>query len=88
MNKPWENDMLYDGTASILFQPVCSVCKRVLYEKIDFVERPDIIPNKLAHVKTNDDYYVVPKRCPYCDSFFTMIQMPTKLPFDNREGDK
>lgn len=63
------DNMDYD-TAAILFRPICSKCKHILYDTIDYIEYPygyDIIPNK----------------CPFCNEPFESIEIPTTLPFKN-----
>ena len=56
--------------AEILFRPVCSKCRRELNSIIDY-------QHDLGYGS------VVPGRCPYCDAWFTGIEMPTRLPFNN-----
>lgn len=65
------------GTASILFRPICSKCKNILYEKIDCIN----IKYKNSFVT---DYTIVPHKCPYCNTPFENIEIPTTLPFENK----
>lgn len=66
--------------AEINFLPVCSNCKCILRE-VDWKAEEDITnPNaKLYYAKTHG---IVPSHCPKCNTLFTRITMPTKLPFD------
>ena len=64
-------------TGKILFRPICSKCKKLIPEKIDYITYP---------YKSNgfigEKGYIQPSRCPFCNTVFEGIEMPTKLPFD------
>ena len=68
------NNMNYN-TASILFRPICSKCKNIIYGKIDCIN----IKYDKCFVS---DYYIVPEKCPHCNTPFENIEIPTKLPFN------
>lgn len=68
-------------TASIIFRPICSKCKHIIYEDVDYIEYP--VHSKLGWFK---DYSITPKECPYCGIRFNKIEMPTSLPFYEREA--
>lgn len=60
--------------AEILFRPVCSKCRTELHSIIDY---------QGINFRGFIDGVVEPGRCPYCDAWFTSIEMPARLPFDN-----
>ena len=60
--------------AKILFRPVRSKCRRELNSVIDY---------QCIDFRGFEDGIVEPSRCPYCDAWFTCIEIPTRLPFDN-----
>ena len=69
--------------AAILFRPVCGKCDKQLHLLIDCEEQTIVIHNdpRFMHRK---DYHITPTRCPYCGEYFTSIEMPGSVPFDNR----
>ena len=69
-----------NNTASILFRPVCSKCRGLLYRTIDFIEYPAQIENYKGAILPTD-FDIIPNKCPYCNASFESIEMPTKLPF-------
>lgn len=69
--------------AAILFRPVCSKCDKQLHLLIDCKEEAIAIDNAPQSMY-DEDYRITPERCPYCGEYFTSIQMPTSVPFDNR----
>lgn len=69
--------------AEILFRPVCSKCNNQLHLLIDCEEETIPIDND-PHFMRYKDYYITPKSCPYCGEYFTSIEMPGSVPFDNR----
>ena len=60
--------------AEILFRPICSKCRRELNSVIDYQG------DNFIGIRGG---FVEPGRCPYCDAWFTGIEIPTRLPFDN-----
>ena len=69
------------GTAEILFRPICSKCKHILYEEIDYIEYPVAIGDYKGMLMNN--FTITPQKCPYCNAPFERIEIPTKLPFRN-----
>jgi len=72
--------------AAILFRPVCSKCDNQLHLLIDCEEETIVtdIDNAPHYRYLDKDYKITPKCCPYCGEYFTDIQMPVSVPFDNR----
>lgn len=72
--------MIDDELATIQFMPVCSVCKQILFETISV----DTFYNELTdkHV-LYARHTITPQRCPYCETPFISITIPTTLPYDN-----
>ena len=68
--------------AEILFRPVCSNCNNQIHQLIEYDEEISEIDGN-PRFRQCERYYITPKSCPYCGEFFTRIEMPTKLPFDN-----
>ena len=68
--------------ASILFRPICSKCGKQLHLLIDCKEETIAIDNS-PQFMYDKDYRITPECCPYCKEYFTSIQMPTSVPFDN-----
>ena len=68
-----------DDIASILFRPICSKCKHILYTEINCSEYP-ILTNYYSGCYLGY-YEITPEKCPYCNAIFNNIEMPTKLPF-------
>lgn len=70
--------------AKILFRPVCSNCNNQIYQLIEY--EANIIPiDGNSCVLYSKDCYITPTECPYCGEYFTSIEMPGSLPFDNRK---
>ena len=57
--------------AEINFLPVCSNCKQIIHETIDYEEHADTYPS----------YTITPGVCPHCGERFDSITMPRRLPF-------
>lgn len=70
--------------AEIRFLPVCSNCRNVITEEIDWREDADYIPygNNLNIFDGFKTHHIVPSICPHCNCIFTKITMPAKLPFE------
>ena len=69
--------------AQILFRPICSNCKKQLFDVIDFeydLHRIEGEGAGILHCRTG---HVEPARCPYCKEWFESIEMPNSLPFPN-----
>ena len=64
--------------AEIQFRPICSNCKQIIYDKIDFGYDEDAVCDK---VKYPHNYWMTPIECPNCGELFEMIIMPRNLPF-------
>ena len=71
-----------NNIASIVFRPICSKCKHLIYEEIDYIEYPIQINNYKKCL--SNDYEIIPNKCPHCNTPFESIEIPTKLPFDWR----
>ena len=67
--------------AAVLFRPVCSKCDNQLHLLIDYEEEAITDVPPFVYRK---DYHITPERCPYCGEYFTSIEMPGSIPFDNR----
>lgn len=66
--------------ATIQFMPVCTKCKKVIFDYID-------CNNEVWHMD-NVGYVncqITPYSCPNCGAIFEEVTMPTELPFDNRD---
>lgn len=79
--------------ASIEFVPVCSNCKHIITDLIDFRSTvTDVLvgsPEKGMEKMLAPNYQIHPYSCPNCKMIFDRIALPTKLPYDNslfREG--
>jgi len=67
--------------AEIRFMPVCTECKKIIFERIDcnnMVWQKDTIRYCV-------NYQLTPYSCPNCGAIFEQIEIPTRLPFDNRD---
>ena len=68
--------------AEINFLPVCSNCRTILDDQlIDFIE--DEIHNESPYVLLKN-FHIVPKFCPKCKEYFSLITMPTELPVQSK----
>lgn len=67
--------------AAILFRPVCSKCDNQLHLLIDCEEEAI---NDAPPFVYRKNYHITPEYCPYCEEYFTGIEMPGSVPFDNR----
>lgn len=67
--------------AKILFRPICGNCRRQLDEYIYITEDYYHVENSKCSLKNSRIY---PVQCKYCGALFDCVEMPTKLPFDNR----
>lgn len=77
--------------AEIKFLPVCSNCKRIIYETVDYgyPEFSDIdYIDDSKYIRISPKRAISPNCCPYCDIHFDMIMMATELPFENDKYDK
>lgn len=68
--------------ATIQFMPVCTECKKVIFDYIDC--NNEVL--SMDNVRYPTHYQITPYSCPNCGAIFEQIVMPTRLPFDNREG--
>lgn len=68
--------------ASSNFLPVCSNCLKIIWQTVEATQEIENV-DKRPKV-TGARYSISPEKCPYCNSFFENIIIPTKLPFDNR----
>lgn len=69
--------------ASISFVPMCTNCKQIIWDVIDYKEayrQPDV----LGGARYFKDHEISPERCPNCGKIFESIEVPTKIPYDNR----
>lgn len=71
-----------ENFADIIFLPVCSKCHTVFYGTVDCVPQRIVA---VDHRSVHQDYEITPSECPNCKRKFTGIQIPTKLPYTNRE---
>ena len=74
------------NTATISYLPVCTNCNTIIWDKIDYKE-PDLeIEQNSRHLNYSALHSgeVQPRKCVNCGAIFTSIEIPTKLPFDNR----
>lgn len=71
--------------AKILFRPVCSNCNNQIYQLIEYEANMIPIDGDSHILYCKDCYCITPTRCPYCGEYFTSIEMPGSLPFDNRK---
>lgn len=66
----------------IRFMPVCSNCERIIHGYID-VQEVEPLANRDNHkMQIWKEHEIIPWRCPYCETMFERIVMPTKLPFN------
>ena len=72
-----EVGMTDQNLAKILFRPMCGECGRELNSVVDYQRV------YFRGLEGLVDGFVEPGRCPYCGAFFTGMEMPTRLPFDN-----
>ena len=70
------------GMASILFRPVCSECRKVLYEIIDCTKSP-LLDEKGYKRSFLNGFTITPERCPFCGIQFDSVEIPIRLPFNN-----
>jgi len=70
--------------AEILFRPVCSNCNHQIHDLIAYEEHTIPIEGYNSLILSYKDYSISPTRCPYCGEYFTSIEMPGSVPFNNR----
>lgn len=63
--------------ADILFRPICSNCKCIIEEPVDYVHWEDNYHWEAEYPM----HQIIPYKCKNCGSIFDSIEIPTKLPF-------
>ena len=73
--------------AKILFLPVCSKCRQIIYDTIDYktevagLIRVNIHNPDIKEIRAMPAKLIFPHQCKNCGAVFENITMPTKLPF-------
>lgn len=76
----------FPETAEISYLPVCTNCKNIIFDVID-IEYPNeyYYEDGSGRHRLIQEFEIKPHKCKHCGRVFTSIQIPTKLPFDNRQ---
>lgn len=67
--------------AKINFVPICSSCGAVISEEVDYKTITDYVETREGMLELKEKV-IVPCRCRKCGETFTMISVPTKLPYN------
>ena len=72
--------------ASINFLPVCSKCKSIIWEVIDYKSTCE--SGLLVEKQYSMALEITPEKCPVCGERFESINVPTRFPYDNLYHDQ
>lgn len=65
---------------SIVFAPICSKCKNIITDTINYNEEPESFDYPTMNYILNRKYTITPYCCPNCGTIFKSIAIPTRFP--------
>ena len=67
-------------TGSIIFAPICSKCKHIITDKVNYKENEKSFDYPTMNYNLNREYEIEPDKCPNCRTIFRSISTPSDFP--------
>ena len=65
---------------SIIFAPICSKCKHIITDKVNYKEDEKSYDYPTMNYNLNREYEIKPDKCPNCGTIFRSIATPSDFP--------